>query len=45
LQCFEGPSQQLQALLSSSSRAVLPHSFDGLFHLIVGGEGLKKVRL
>jgi hypothetical protein len=44
LQCFEGPSPQLKALLSSTSKAVLPYSSDGLFYVIVGGDGLKKVR-
>jgi hypothetical protein len=42
LNCFEGPSAPLQALLSSSAKA-LPHSNDGLFHLILGDEASKKV--
>jgi hypothetical protein len=43
LQCFEGPSQQLQNVLSSSNK-MLPHSNDGLFHLIVGGTSKKQVQ-
>jgi hypothetical protein len=43
LACFEGASQPLQALLASSYKT-LPHSSDGLFHLIISDEANSKVR-